>query len=137
MKIYLILIIFFSQLSLFSQDKHDFQWVFCYGPNNEEKKFGGSLISFDQNDIKMNYVQLRCELGENVSYSNDQGSLLMYSNGCAIFGSDHEVILNGQGINPGVTYDNYCLDTVSSFILKEILNYFFLVFRKTLFIYFI
>lgn len=119
MKIYLILIIFFSQLSLFSQDKHDFQWVFCYGPNNEEKKFGGSLISFDQNDIKMNYVQLRCELGENVSYSNDQGSLLMYSNGCAIFGSDHEVILNGQGINPGVTYDNYCLDTVSSFYPKR------------------
>ena len=36
------------------------------------------------------------------------GNLLLYTNGCAIYNSNHEIIVNGSEINPGDEHNQFC-----------------------------
>lgn len=108
MKNYLTLLIVLAHQVIFCQDKHDFQWVFGHQPNRIADKFGGTLLSFDQNFISKQYFEIFCRLEEYNSFCDLNGNLLLYTNGCAIYGKDHRIIENGDGINPGDTYDYYC-----------------------------
>jgi hypothetical protein len=41
------------------------------------------------------------------------GDLLFYSNGCVVFDASHNLMLNGDKINPGLYRDYYCDETFS------------------------
>lgn len=46
----------------------------------------------------------------NASISDDDGSLLFYTNGCYVKNAAHEVMPNGGHLNPGFIYDDNCPD---------------------------
>jgi len=46
----------------------------------------------------------------NASISDDDGNLLFYSNGCYIKDANHQIMPNGEMLNPGQAYDNNCPD---------------------------
>ena len=95
------LIIFVCSMSTYAQDKGDYNWLFGYDSGYVDF-FGGSNINFDENqpiffkeDRTMNIDVT------NASISNKAGQLLMYTNGVFIANASHEVMENGDGLNPG------------------------------------
>ncbi len=91
----------FYTVSLHAQ-KHDYKWVFGY-------QNAGSIIDFNQ--IPVFYEEASIVLNLYVSSTNiadSSGELVFYTNGCAIANANHEVIENGEGLNPGTIHDNYC-----------------------------
>lgn len=46
--------------------------------------------------------------GSNTCFSNEEGALRFYSNGCYIIGGDHNILDNGNDINPGLVAEYWC-----------------------------
>jgi hypothetical protein len=65
---------------------------------------------FDFNEepfrVKNRYAGLEFN-GINASICDEQGNLLLYTNGCAIANGDHEVMPNGYDINEGNYFENW------------------------------
>ncbi len=49
-------------------------------------------------------------LGSNSSICDNEGNLLLYSNGCYIVNRKHEIMVNGDTINPGYIQTSFCAD---------------------------
>ena len=94
----------FSALFLSGQEKRDYNWFLGGYSSGEGLKltFTPTLsgIEFIQTNIKME--------GSNTSMSDAEGNLLFYSNGCKIINAKGELMLNGDGINPGQIQNFFC-----------------------------
>lgn len=88
-----------------SQNKMDYKWVM--GLNIEGIR-GGNIIDFD-NKRSINEPYLAFAMGSNcVSICDKQGKLLMYSNRCAIADHTHKIMKNGDSINFGQAWLDFC-----------------------------
>ncbi|MFT6338496.1 MAG: hypothetical protein ACJATI_005270 [Halioglobus sp.] len=101
------LFVLFASNSAITQDKRDYQWFL-----GSDQQIGIEIraLKFDFNnqpfapelrDKGLNFDQ------NNVSICNKDGELLLYSNGCAIANREHEVMMNGDGINNGEFFDDF------------------------------
>jgi hypothetical protein len=118
-----IYIIYFlcSVLPLFSQ-KHDYVWV--SGDDNETADsltgFGGNLIDFNQIPVKTTFHRRKANMyTTNASICDTSGNLLFYTNGCNVFGSDDEIIENGEVINPGTMWTVFCVNYNDGYTGRE------------------
>ncbi|MBK8565497.1 MAG: T9SS type A sorting domain-containing protein [Saprospiraceae bacterium] len=112
MKWILSLIFVGHALSLFSQFKHDYVWLMgmqysvdaypLHCMNVFDFNEGSLQIISDSIDSQFSYGNASC--------SDKQGKLLFYSNGCYIKNRNHEIMPNGNHLNPSVIYDLYCPD---------------------------
>lgn len=108
-KLYFLLFIF-SQLTLFSQSKGDYQWLF--GGNSFIDSLNGTQLNFLNTPVEVLPIQRNYSFDiTNTSISNDDGNLLFYSDGCRIFDHNHEIMTNGDSIVSGYLYYEYCGDT--------------------------
>jgi len=100
-----ILLIFYTFPVL--AQKHDYTWMFGYGINNHPL-FGGENIDFnasppifypDQKKIDFSFYCGVC--------SDSSGQLAFYTNGLAIRDISHNVMMNGDTLNPGPIWIQY------------------------------
>lgn len=89
---------------LHAQNKHDYNWVF---PNLQ---LGGNHLSFNGDTLQISALgttegRTRTALA---CMSDKEGNLLFYTNNCTIFNKNHEIMENGEGLNPGVIQTYWC-----------------------------
>ena len=94
--------------------KRDYTWVFArqWGgndiPNHDAYKFIFSdenlRIEEDSFNTTINFAS--------IGLSDKNGELILYSHGCAIYGGDNEIIINGADINQGYFNDVHCPDGI-------------------------
>jgi hypothetical protein len=109
--LYLIVIFFISFPFLFSQ-KHDYVWVTGHANQFADSitGYGGNLINFNQIPVKTTFHKRKANMyTTNASICDTSGNLLFYTNGCDIFGSDDEILENGEVINPGSLRTIFCI----------------------------
>lgn len=89
--------------SLFAQNRHDNNWVFGRLGN-------GIFLNFDNDSLHVGYVpEADMRTGTaHISMSDAEGNLLFYSNNCSISDAQHQIMENGEGLNPGVIQTYWC-----------------------------
>ncbi len=101
------------------QEKRDYNWIIGYDDNSSIP--GGNAIMIDFNKQSNNISNIvtvdgfNME-GSNTSMSDVNGNLLFYSNGCYIVNAAHEIMENGDSINPGWMEQYYCSEGGSPYI---------------------
>lgn len=89
-----------------SQSKYDHNYVMGYWSN---EGFKDPILQFTTEEVTLKHEQLVLGfLVAGISMSDNFGNLLFYSNGCDIATSDHEIMENGSGLNPGKISDDNC-----------------------------
>ncbi len=107
--------LFFFCFSLFSlalagQLKHDYNWVFGY-PSSATPPYpdyGGTLLSFNDTIPEVSWFDIKFWLKASTVMSDAEGHLLFYSNGCEVMNWAHQLVENGDSINPGPIHDEFC-----------------------------
>ena len=100
-----LLVIF--TVSQLNAQKHDYNWTIGYNTGNPiTSEFGGTVISFNDTPT----VAIKTNQKLNFEYystacSDSSGSLLFYTNGISIHNYLHQLIENGDTINPGDYWD--------------------------------
>lgn len=88
-----------------AQNKRDYKWVMGYSDIGTN---GGNIIDFD-NNRSIDKPKFAFAMGNNcVSICDKEGKLLMYSNGCAIADQTHKIMKNGDSINFGQAWLDFC-----------------------------
>ncbi len=95
----------FFTLMVHAQYKFDYTWLVGYKTENPNSNNGMSIFDFsgDTLSIARQLSGLRMYV-TNASISNHEGELLFYTNGCNINNAEHNLMQNGEGLNPGFAY---------------------------------
>lgn len=89
--------------------KHDYYMTLGYSSTTTTTIFGGTDIDFNTWPPSTSYVFRGMDFEYNAAaICDEQGNLLFYTNGCSINGPDHQEILNGDSLNPGLVHDVFC-----------------------------
>ena len=107
MRVLSITIFSFLFLIGYSQ-KHDNTWMLGYPPNDSIEQFGGSMIDFSNGEPKVSFFETPGHLGASVTMSDEKGEILFYTNGCRIWNSKHEILVNGDTLMPGAFFESRC-----------------------------
>ena len=103
-----LLLFLFLPISLLSQ-KYDNVWLFGYNSSAIIDGIEGVEINFESSPINIEYDPITLFLKSGSScISSSNGDLLFYTNGCSIANRNHEIILNGNDLNPGEVHDIQC-----------------------------
>lgn len=109
----IIWLLLWSHIFLISQPKYDYQWII--GEDNTISILGteATLIDFNCSPPNTYYQtnsspQTLLAIGE--LCDENTGRLMMYSNSCVIFDSTHHVMENGDSLNYGDYWEDYCTD---------------------------
>lgn len=104
MKYFLICLLLLAQSSHFlAQNRYDNNWVFGRIGN-------GILLNFDNNSLHVAYIpetDIRTTEAH-TCMSDFEGNLLFYSNNCSISNAQHQIMENGDGLNPGPIQTYWC-----------------------------
>ena len=103
--------VFFLLLSLIlqGQNKNDYIWMYGYDTNLNIPGIDGFLLNFNSTSTLAHPQNLPFYIFlSNATMSDNGGNLLFYTNGCEIANKNHEIMPNGQGLNPGQVSDNNC-----------------------------
>jgi hypothetical protein len=106
---YLIFLIILFSFGIVQAQRHDNIWIFGYNSKDTIPGIEGSICAFDQNPGVFFYQPIGLNLHvSSTNIADSSGHLLFYTNGCAIANAQHEIMENGDGLNPGTIHDNYC-----------------------------
>jgi hypothetical protein len=110
MRLFLVfcnLLLFICALS--GQAKYDYNWAFGYGysPTSYDG-FGVSILNFHDTVSFSNPLSEAYIFQSNNTISDSLGNLQFYTDGCDIYSWTHEVMENGEQINPGWGSVNSC-----------------------------
>lgn len=108
----------FSIISAYCQLKYDYVWLTGHPDTPPPSSIGISVLDFNGGnlDVVENNNFLMAFNACNASMSDTNGNLIFYSNGCRIQDASHQVMQNGDMINPGqVWYNQLCDDTLHGF----------------------
>jgi len=102
--------VFMMATSAFSQLKHDYVWTIGYSYISSGGSFGGIIMDFKVSPpsfTPQNYVVDE----PHATISDKNGQLLAYTDGCRVINRNHQVMLNGDTLNPGEIFDIFCGET--------------------------
>ncbi len=109
MKRTLILWLVLWYVPVFSQGKWDANWVLGYDTHSSTPEGEGILIKFTESAVTVDFLEKDMNMRtDNGTMSDAEGNLLFYTNGCYIANAEHQVMMNGEGINPGNIHQSYC-----------------------------
>jgi hypothetical protein len=93
-----------------AQGKHDNVWLFGRGSNDPSSHLGGTMLDFSGGEPEATFFPLppKFDFQTSCSFSDSEGKLLLYANGCKIVNADHEVIANGDGLGAGASRSYFC-----------------------------
>lgn len=110
MKIIPYIFLLGSCLSLHAQARYDYVWTLGFGKAGitaDSTSYGGVLMDFNVTPPTLT-VQSYIFSRPTASISDKNGQLLAYTNGCEILNREHEIMLNGDTLNPGIVFDIFC-----------------------------
>lgn len=85
-----------------AQPYHDNIWL-------QSDREDGSLIDFSSGSPVVSDLDTDLDMaGASASICNAAGDLMFYTNGCRIYNWQHRLMENGEGINDGEIYDEFC-----------------------------
>jgi len=88
------------------QSKRDYVWLSGHDSAASEG-FEGYIFDFNDTENLVNSISIPFGYdGNNAAICDEDGNLLMYSNGCAIANRNHEIMPNGDSINYTSWYEN-------------------------------
>ncbi|TVQ50918.1 MAG: T9SS C-terminal target domain-containing protein [Saprospirales bacterium] len=103
MKLPLSIIFFILPILSTAQIKGDYNWIGGYQQNLDHDLRDGFIIDFNENPKQIKYQRLIYgSTGASTSISDDNGDLLFYSNGRAVFNAEHQLMPNGDSLNWGL-----------------------------------
>jgi hypothetical protein len=103
-----LLVFAFCHLAL-SQAKYDYVWLSGVPTEDTTSRFGTNVMSFNYDTLKIQKQFLNTNFNlTNASICDENGNLLFYTNGCYIADASHQVMENGNGLNPGTIYNSNC-----------------------------
>ena len=110
MKYFVFLLFLFITINkTTAQYKHDYHWYFGYQNNAINDSIMGIDVNFNSHPVSVRPKMLPFEIFvSNITMSNEDGNLLFYTNGCQIANRNHEIMMNGDSINPGEVHDFIC-----------------------------
>jgi hypothetical protein len=113
----IIFLIIFNLISNHATTQwHDLNWVLGYGqPFMSVRPFpdpnqGIQVLNFQNSkfDSSLYFVNSTAWMSFTTNCISDKnGKLLFYTDGCTIFNQKHEVVKNGDTINPGVLWERF------------------------------
>ncbi len=85
-------------------------WVLGYPAEIgfEQPYIGGSIVTFNNGFADTSRFAADGLMSLSSSISDENGRLLFYSNGCEIYNHEFKIIMNGNAIADGPTYDLVC-----------------------------
>ncbi|MBV6440426.1 MAG: T9SS C-terminal target domain-containing protein [Haliscomenobacteraceae bacterium CHB4] len=96
---------------LLSQDKFDYIWPLGFGPEYHSPTTGivqgGILMDFNNTPPTLSLHSFISE-EQKSSICDSTGQLLAYTDGCNIYNREHTTILNGDSLNPGKVFEEFC-----------------------------
>ncbi len=106
--LYIVFYVMGSLLCAQGAQKYDYNWILGYPSGGISLNFGGVHMDFNDNTVEPERFDIIFPATEPTVLSMSSGHLLIYSNGCTVIGSDHQTIANGDSINYGYIWDQYC-----------------------------
>ncbi len=102
-RIPLFIFLLLFQIQALSQAKYDYIWLLGLGNS------GGTTMDFNSTPTDVFFEEDQAgSLSNNANICRANGNLLAYSNGCHIFDASHQIMLNGDTINPGEIWEQSC-----------------------------
>jgi len=109
--IIILLIIKLQIFNLCSQNQNS-NWLFGFKDTLYNETCGIYLWDETQTDISFRQIESPLNFESTMAAISDtMGNLLLYTNGCSIADSSHNIISNGTEINPGEIHDFVCDNT--------------------------
>ena len=108
--IFSLVLIAFSAISLYAQNKQDYYWPFG---KDQGIELGVQATEFDFNKRPFEPEQRNGGLEfdrNNASICDKDGNLLFYTNGCAVANREHQVMPHGDSLNYGYYFQTWWLD---------------------------
>ena len=103
-----LLLLLFFPIFLIGQ-KHDNIWLLGYESDLTVPGIDGVIADFNANENTFSHQTISFSLlNGSIGISDGLGNLLFYTNGCDVSNSNHELLLNGNDINPGEVHDIQC-----------------------------
>ncbi len=93
-----------------AQVEYENNWILGYGVSNNDTLYlnGGININFNQNKLNIDTFNINTDWSIITTMSDKEGKLIFYSNGCSIRNKLGQVMENGDTLNPGAVYNQYC-----------------------------
>lgn len=89
--------------------KYDYIWLTGYNNDLSQDGIEGVKLDFNAEQLEVTSIDLGASLDiSGAVISDTTGNLLFYTDGCRIINKDHQVIENGDGINPGEVHNLKC-----------------------------
>lgn len=87
-----------------AQDKHDNTWVFA------NLNIGGNILDFNADTLFISALGSTSGRAREAlaCMSDNEGNLLFYTNNCTVFNKNHQIMENGEGLNPGQIQTYWC-----------------------------
>jgi hypothetical protein len=110
-KISLLVVLFWALATTTSaQLKHNYTWTMGYGkvgPSQIGYPFGGIIMDFNVTPPSFT-LQTYIFDRPKAAISDKNGNLVAYTNGCMVVNRNHELMLNGDTLNPGEVFIEFC-----------------------------
>ncbi|MBK8955202.1 MAG: hypothetical protein IPM34_06555 [Saprospiraceae bacterium] len=91
---------------VYCQVKYSSNWLFGYDTMNLHTQF-----NFNDDSLKVSTFKSVMYIDGVTVISNSVGKLLFYTDGCQIFNSNHQLILNGDNLTP-INWGSFCTNGI-------------------------
>jgi len=111
MKLLFLLSWMLLSLAVFGQSKYDYHWTIGYDVSTLDSTGDVILMNFNLSPVKvetLKTVNRFNALGSGSTMSDSEGNLIFYTSGCYVVNASHEIMQNGDSINPGIIQQYYC-----------------------------
>jgi hypothetical protein len=113
MKLIIGLLFVLVATTLGGQSKHDYNWLMGVEQTTDPTFPINcmNLLNFNDEELSIEKLQVDYPMYlSNASISDNDGNLLFYTNGCDVKDRQHNIMPNGDGLNPGIIHDDFCPD---------------------------
>ena len=94
---------------LHGQEKRDYIWIFADDDHPNDNMGEGVIMDFNTMPVIPEFLDKEMQIKfTGAVISSTEGELQFYTNGCYIANHTHEMMENGDGLNPGLGYDLNC-----------------------------
>lgn len=103
----MLLLLFLPSL-VYPQSKYDYNWTIGYDTSTLDPGGDVILMDFNFSPVKVKTVDRFSSEFATSSMSDENGKLLFYTSGCYVVNASHEIMENGDSINPGIIQQYDC-----------------------------
>ncbi len=101
-------------------ERRDFNWLFGYNSTAPNPNWGATFFDFNHSPPKMYRDSIITDFYlTNASMSDEEGRLLFYTNGCHIADATHQIMENGDSLNPGEIRNQVCTGVAAGYSIKQ------------------